>query len=327
MNEAARRISGWVGDWVNGWERFWFTPAPPHVLAIIRICAGAMLFYTHLVWGKNLMAFLGPNAWVTAETARNIAAGSYQFSIFFYIESPTLLWIIHIASLVIFAMLTVGLFTRVSSVLAFIMAVQYCHRLHGTLFGLDQMNTMLALYLMVGPCGAVFSVDRWIARLRSGSWPPVKKSVTANVALRLLQVHLCVIYFFSGVNKMKGELWWDGNAVWGAISNYEYQSFDLTWLAKFPFLVGLFSHATLFWETTYPALVWSRKTRPLVLAMAVAVHAGIAMFMGMITFGVIMIVANFAFVPADWLGIGGSDEVPIEPARELPPQKKRKRSR
>jgi hypothetical protein len=34
-----------------------------------------------------------------------------------------------------------------------------------------------------------------------------------------------------------------------------------------------------------------------VLAVAFFVHAGIALFLGMITFGTMMIVANMAFVP------------------------------
>jgi len=48
-------------------------------------------------------------------------------------------------------------------------------------------------------------------------------------------------------------------------------------------------------------LVWNLKARPLVLAMAVLVHGGIALAMGMITFGLVMLIANLAFVPAAWL--------------------------
>ena len=59
---------------------------------------------------------------------------------------------------------------------------------------------------------------------------------------------------------------------------------------------------TVFWEASYPALVWPRLTRPLVLAMAVLVHLGIGLAMGMMEFGLAMIVANAAFVPAWFWG-------------------------
>ena len=55
---------------------------------------------------------------------------------------------------------------------------------------------------------------------------------------------------------------------------------------------------TLFWEVSYPALVWPRLTRRLWIAMAVAVHLGIGLAMGMMEFGLAMITANLAFVPA-----------------------------
>jgi hypothetical protein len=48
----------------------------------------------------------------------------------------------------------------------------------------------------------------------------------------------------------------------------------------------------------YAALVWPRLTRRLCLAMAVLVHLGIGLAMGMMEFGLAMITANLAFVPA-----------------------------
>jgi hypothetical protein len=52
----------------------------------------------------------------------------------------------------------------------------------------------------------------------------------------------------------------------------------------------------MLWETFYCALVWPRLTRPVCLALAVLVHGGIALFLGMITFGLAMIIGNLAFV-------------------------------
>ena len=56
------------------------------------------------------------------------------------------------------------------------------------------------------------------------------------------------------------------------------------------------THVTVFWELTYCALVWPRLTRPWVLLMAVFVHGGIVLFLGMPTFGLVMLIGNLAFV-------------------------------
>ncbi|MEM9644804.1 MAG: hypothetical protein AAF989_07410, partial [Planctomycetota bacterium] len=136
-------------------------------------------------------------------------------------------------------------------------------------------------------------------RLWTWLFPPNSPSVMSNVGTRLFQLHLCAIYLFGGLAKARGETWWDGTAVWFAAANLEYQSFDMTWIGRYPMLFSMLSHVTLFWEIFYVALVWPRWSRPLVLGLAVAVHGGIALFLGMITFGVMMIVANMIFLPPE----------------------------
>lgn len=297
MNAIARTARDWAGETLDGWNRFWFTPSQPHTLALIRILGGSMLLYTHFVWSLDLIAFFGPDAWITADTIRELHRGSTAWSYLWYVESSGLLWTLHIMALAVIAMFTLGLFTRVTSVLTWLITLAYCHRMHGALFGLDQVNAMIAMYCMLGPCGAVYSLDAWRRKRSSRERDQASQaSVAANVAIRLLQLHMCVIYLFGGIAKMRGVMWWDGNATWFAVSNLEYQSIDMTWLVHYPILIALLTHVTVFWETFYCALVWPRATRPIVLFLAVCVHGGIALFLGMITFGLAMIIGNLAFV-------------------------------
>jgi hypothetical protein len=67
-------------------------------------------------------------------------------------------------------------------------------------------------------------------------------------------------------------------------------------------LIALLTHVTVFWETFYWALVWNRLTRPIAVLMAVCVHGGIALGLGMPTFGLAMMIANLAFVPPELAG-------------------------
>ena len=60
-------------------------------------------------------------------------------------------------------------------------------------------------------------------------------SVAANLAIRLIQVHMCIIYLFSGIGKLQGEHWVDRRGESGSRSPMlEYQSLDMTWLANHP---------------------------------------------------------------------------------------------
>ena len=299
MNTIVAAVWGhWLRPVTEGWDQFWFAPQRPHTLALIRILGGAMLLYTHAVWSLDLLAFLGPDSWVPSDVVGKLSAPpgeqNFAWSYLFYVQSPALLWALHLAALVVFLMLTLGLYTRVVAVLSFLITISYCHRLAPALFGLDQVNAMLATYLMLGPSGAAYSVDSWLARQRGMVIPP--RQTTTTIAIRLMQLHLCVIYLFGGITKMPGGTWWDGSALWMALANQEYRSWNMTWLVDYPWLVSLLTHVAVFWETFYPVLIWPKLTRPVFLAIAIGVHGGIALFLGMPTFGLAMLIANLAFV-------------------------------
>src|SRR6185295_16286666 len=139
----------------------------------------------------------------------------------------------------------------------------------GALFGLDQINRLLVMYLMLGPCGAAYSLDRlWMKRKSGGRLPPAQPLMSANIAIRLIQVHMCMIYLFAGASKLVGRSWWTGSAMWLAFANYEYQSLDMTWMAHWPILLNFITHITVCWELSYSALIWPRMTRPVMLLLA-----------------------------------------------------------
>lgn len=329
MSALTASLKQWGAGYVAAWDRFWFAPRLPHTLCILRIIAGSMLLYSHLVLATDLTSFLGETAWINNETALKLHDGSFfdadaARSYLWHIDSAGLLWAHHALTILVTAMFAAGLLTRITVPLAFFFQLMYLHRLTGHLFGLDQIVTYSTMYLMLSPCGSCLSVDavlrkKLASKLSDKRWfrilfPDDSPSVGANVATRLLQLHLCVIYLFGGLSKARGQTWWDGTAVWYSVGNYEYQSMNMTWMAHYPWLFSAMTHATLFWEVFYCALVWPRLTRPIVLAVAVAVHGGIALFLGMITFGLMMIGANMIFVSPDWiaakLGRRQSEETP-----------------
>jgi hypothetical protein len=291
------------------WNRFWYTPADPTLLGFIRILTGVMLLYTHAVWGLALGDFFTSTAWLTPSLVRHMQANQYTYS-FWFLVGDGWIWPVYAASMAVFALFTIGLFTRVTSILALVTAISFANRVPPALFGLDQINVMLTLYLTLGGSGAALSLDRWLAKKRSGRSAPPARSASASLAIRLIQVHMCVIYFFAGVSKLQGPAWWTGEAMWLAFANLEYQSLDMTWLAWHPWLVNAMSHASVLWELSFCVLIWQKRLRPLVLALAVVLHVGIGACLGMWTFGLIMLVGCASFLPNDLL-----QHAPVHPLR------------
>lgn len=287
------------GSMRRGWNYFWFTPQDPATLSLIRIATGAMLAYTHLVWISQSASFFGDSAWLDQAAVNSLVGSNFHWTPFWLAESTGTLWLLHGFALAACVCLMLGFQTRVVSVCAWYMTISYAHRLPTALYGLDQINGFLSMYLMFGDSGARYSIDALLKKRRyadSAVLSNVRPSVGTNISIRLIQVHMCVLYFFAGISKLQGETWWDGSALWGAISNLEYQTIDLTWMVNHPRLINLLTHVTIVWEILYCATIWNRYTRPVTLLLAVPVHLGIAFSFGMITFGTIMLVANGAFV-------------------------------
>jgi hypothetical protein len=302
LDRVARHLVKFARTAAEDWNAFWYTPAPPTVLGLIRILTGLMLLYTHAVWGLALHDFFGPSSWLSPALVRAMEAGQYVVSFWFWVPEHGL-WPAYAISMAILACFTIGLWTRVTGALALFVAISYVNRVPAALFGLDQINIMLTLYLTIGPSGAALSLDRWLSQRRGGTLVSPAPSAGANLALRLIQVHMCVIYFFAGISKLQGPSWWSGEAMWRAFANLEYQSLDMTWLAWHPWLVNLMTHLSILWEVSFCVLIWRPRWRPLMLAMAVVLHLGIGACLGMWTFGLIMLVGCVAFLPDEWIHV------------------------
>lgn len=393
---------------INSWNRFWFQPADPTILGVMRIGCGLIALYTIMVYTLELQNFFGvhavlnldlrtkqvheyphrvndlnwpptepktpevPNAemekyaqdymkkygqfpplpWPkNAEEAKKIddyiaywhtdpreahAIGLPVWSIWFHVTDPNTMLVVHLIFVLVTFLFTIGLGTRVTSVLAWFATLCYIHRSHTTVFGVDTMMVIVMMYLMIGPSGAALSVDRllarwWRSRRRnreadamaneakeqqaSSDEDQPRPSVTANVAIRLLQIHLCIIYASAGLGKLKGTAWWSGEAIWGTIANWEFAPMSsplymwtLETLTANQLILGIFlvggTYFTLFFEISYAFLIWNKHTRWLMLFMAVVLHGLIGLIMGLKTFSLMMLVMNAVFLPTSvvyWL--------------------------
>lgn len=290
----ARDQGGWLREWIDSWNDFWFSPADPLPLAVIRICVGGLLAWASFVWLLDADAHFGADGWQRPENVWRMNDQPWQWSWYFAAGSPDAVRLLTLLSLVAAVMLTLGIATPLAAIVSLAGLVSAANRAPLNVFGFDDVLGMLLVPVAIGPSGAMLSVDRLLAPDATASRP----SVRANLAIRLLQVHLCVVYLFSGCGKLLGASWWEGTALWGAAANVQYRTLDLRWLAWHPLLTNALTLATLWWETFYAAIVWPRLTRRLAIAMAVPVHLGIGLTMGMMEFGLAMLVANMAFVPA-----------------------------
>ncbi len=313
--QAVARLANAVRD---GWNRFVFTPADPTSLGVVRVATGILAFWSLFVYGLDLQGFFGSTGWSTPEGVTAFLKEVDPTAWSFWLAIPDgLLRPVWIVCLVILALFTCGAFSRVTSVLAWAIIASTVRRSPVTVYGFDQILSTLCLYLAVtGASGKAVSLDRYYARWRrnraevarrskTGTWTAPsgrpEPSIAANIALRLIQCHLVLIYGMAGLAKLQGPAWWNGSAFWGTVAAGEFRLFDLTWLASYPQLINAFTHAGLAVELLYPIVIWNRAGRPIVLAIVTLMHIGIGITLGLVEFSLVMVAANLAFVSGPWL--------------------------
>jgi hypothetical protein len=254
-----------------------------------------------------------------------VAEGQRTWSVWYHIQDPAVMAWVHGAIIVVMVLFTLGFCTRVTGALTWLAALSYINRSQAVLFGMDTMMNILLVYLVIGPSGAALSVDRLIARFRAAraaqrearragvapsyalADPP--RLVSANLAIRLIQIHFCFIYLASGLSKLKGPAWWEHSAPWYTVANPEFSPIDwpiyeqalraMTYFRPiFNLNMSVMVAFTIAMEIGLPFLVWTYRLRPYVVLGAVLLHVGIAVFMGLTGFSLFMMTLLLAYFPA-----------------------------
>ncbi|MHC5541641.1 DCC1-like thiol-disulfide oxidoreductase family protein, partial [Singulisphaera rosea] len=129
-----------VSGLVRGWNEFFFTPADPTPLGVIRVVVGLLSLWSLGVYGLDLDAFFGNGGWADPEVVRFVHKNQSPSAWSFWLLVPDGLlrpvWLACMAALVLF---TVGLGSRVTSVLAWVIVVSTSRRVPVALFGFDQV--------------------------------------------------------------------------------------------------------------------------------------------------------------------------------------------
>lgn len=120
-----------------------------------------------------------------------------------------------------------------------------------------------------------------------------------SFTIRLLQLQLCIIYFFGGFGKTIGYDWLDGEAMW-LISNH-YLPLEISWILNFlpRYFFIILGLLIVYSELFYPLFVYlNYKTRKFILYDIFILHIGIGIIMNLYTFSIVMILFNLiAFYP------------------------------
>jgi hypothetical protein len=204
------------------------------------------------------------------------------------IGEETVLTVAWIGLLSAGCLLLLGLLSRPAAIVAWF--VHLCAAESGALltYGADNFMTTALFYLMLSPLPDRYSFDHWVAKTKP------KNPQVLGFWRRVLQVHLCFVYFVGGLAKFLGSGWWDGSNLWRSLIRPPFNLVSPDLLVHFKYILPLLGISICLLEVSYPVFIWLKSTRRIWLACILAMHAVIGLMMGLYLFALIMIVMNLA---------------------------------
>jgi len=280
------------------WDHFFFTPQSPLPIALFRIlygiCVSATLVLLHADW----LNWYGVHSWVSLSAMRQIEPG-IRLNLFTVMPQDdrwitAFFWVFLACAL----LLTVGLWTRLSSVAVFLCLTSIHQRNLLILHGGDAFLRIAGFFLIFAPAAAALSLDRLIRVRRGLEGPEIKPR--APWAQRMIQIELSLLYLTSFWWKMKGHTWLDGTALYYVTHLHSIARFPLPRWIQSATILKIGSWFTLALEFSLGVFIWFRRFRYPVLLLGLLFHLSIEYALNLPMFSWDVLIAYILFVdPSD----------------------------
>jgi len=204
--------------------------------------------------------------------------------------------------------LLIGLFSRVAAAVTWFLFLSASKSGNLMTYGMDNFTMIGLFYLMVSPLPDSRALDYKVWKQR----PRDQRAL--GFFQRVLQIHLCVIYFSSGLAKSLGSGWWNGLSMWRALTSPPFDSISPDVLARLTCLLLFLGVSVCVLELGYPVFIWQKRAGLIWLSSVLVMHITIGFTMRLYLFALIMIVLNLAAFGTRFFTITdvGTDlEVPI----------------
>lgn len=258
--------------WWKEFDQAIFSYGSPVTLGVFRLIFGFLIFVNLCMIGVFFSDWFTETGYVPLELAKIWNGNDMFTSVFWGVTDPRVSLAIYVVTALAALFTSLGLFTRVSSILLAVGLVSIHHRNPIILHGGDTLMRVTAIYLAVSPCGAAVSLDR-LRRLRKNPGEPLP--MISLWPQRLLQFQWALMYFTTAWAKAYGNLWRDGTATWYPPRLTEFTRFPVPdFIDRAPFMQVL-TYGTLIVELALATLIFSKPYRKWVVLGGVLLHLGI----------------------------------------------------
>lgn len=271
--------------------------AAARMLAVFRLMLGGVLLWQALATARDLpllvgefgliqrnlndalaleviprIAWVAP-AWLSEKHAIYLLLGAYLISLFY---------------------LMVGYKTRMFAAASLFLHLLFKASGAASVYGAHELATSALFFCLVLP------VDRFYS-LSARRPLPLPESI--DIGRLGLRAYMALVYVSSGIEKLSGEAWRNGEAMWNFLMRPEVTLINFGWMSRTPWLPVVTGWMVLAIEIGYGLCLFVPRIRLLWLLFTFLLHMGIALTAHLWFFSLTMIALNAA-------ALGGSPRLP-----------------
>lgn len=289
------KVTAIYRKFIRSWEQFWFKFDAYLPLSFIRIFLGVILLWHSIDRSQFLDIYYKDTGLVKRADSLLLMLDFFRPHFSFFIWPESLISTVNYFLIFLIILMILGIGGRLVLFAIWFINLSFMQRNYALLFGADLISNIFLFYLMFTNSGRYFSVVHLFNKPKKAVISELDSIVTSAFA-RLIQIQLCIVYFYTGMEKLRGSSWWDGTALWTVLANPQMVLFDFSWLKSFSWVIVIGTYMTILFEVYFTPLVWNKKSRSFVIAAGVIFHSGIGIVMALYTFALVMIAPYFLFI-------------------------------
>lgn len=272
-------------------EEFWFQTRPLLNLAVMRILLCGSLFGLYFSRQWDLTKYYSEAGILPKALSLQIYLEYFRPVVSLSVWPDQYVPYVHGFLVFGLLLLALGIGNRFFNFLIWLISMAFLQRNFSVAFGADLIGNIFLLLL----AGTQSCEKLSVLNLIKKSSHQKESDLFTNTFYRLIQVQLCVIYVYTGIEKLKGGSWWDGTALWTVVANPQMVIFDMTWMRHLPYIIVLITFMTILFEIYFPFLVTTAMRIP-GLIFGFCFHIGIGFLMALWGFAVIMLAPYALFL-------------------------------
>ena len=265
---------------------------------ILRFLLGFFLLKDFIIFTTNKKYLFDSHGIVSYETYQDII-NYYKLQLFninFNYELNTSLFLF--LGIICSFLFLLGFLQRISALIIFILLFIFKIRNIYLLDGADNViSVILPFYFFIHTYSFSKKYDQLIdSALHRFKLSKLIIQISFYSTIGIM-IQICIIYFFSGLHKLEGETWRNGTALYYILNSNDFSPSLLNiYISKSIFIIKFLTWFTIFFQLSFPILIWFKKTKKVYIILGIFLHLGIFILMKIDNFSFVLISCYSVFL-------------------------------